>query len=273
MDYEQKIGDRLTFVLSDRELYPYCLEAYSIALGGMGLSNAKFHAEKTLALLNSDKPLRERERGIWDYLRTLSVNEKNFEDHSMDLIADRRQIMFNQISSYVLAEGKTADYGAGNGEFMRLVASKFPRLEIEGWDIVTDDPEKKVQSYDGKSIPRENGNYDQVYATTVLHHLEDPRKGAREITRLSNRRIILIETIAGVRTGDRMKDWNITFVADYFWRIAHKSSEPVPGSYLTVFEWIELFVEELGCKLLAFQDFGNDQKTMTEKHVLFVFEK
>jgi len=201
------------------------------------------------------------------------VNGKSFEAHVAGLVAERRKIMFEQISSYMLPTGKTADYGAGNGEFMRLVASKFPELEMEGWDIVTDDPDGQVQSYDGKHIPREDGYYSQIYATTVLHHVEDPKSGAKEIVRLSSKRIILIETIAGDRTGDRTKDWNITFVADYFWRLAHKSSEPVPGSYLTVLEWIELFVKELGCQLFTFADFGNDQKTMTEKHVLLVFEK
>lgn len=273
MDYEQKIAERLTFVLSNNELYPYCLDAYSSAFGGMGLSDSKVHAEKILSILKGGGTLREREKNIWDYLRKLSVGKIYFEQHIDNLIVERRKIMLDQISPYVIPKGKIADYGAGGGGFMRLVALKFPELEIDGWDIVTDDPNHQVKTYDGKKIPCADGFYSQVYATTVLHHLEDPKVGAKEIARLSSKRIILIETIAGVRTKDRVKDWNITFVADYFWRFIHKSSEPVPGSYLTVFEWIELFVKELGCNLTAFKDFGNDQKTMTEKHVLFVFEK
>ncbi len=212
MDYEQKIGERLNSVLSDTELYPYCVDAYTTALQGVGLTDAKTHAEKVLGILKSEKPLREREAEVWNYFRTLSVNGIILEEHMASLVADRRRIMLEQISPYLLHEGKTADYGAGNGEFMRLVASKFPKLEIEGWDIVTDDSKKQVQTYDGKHIPRDDGSYAQVYATTVLHHTRDSKAGAREIARLSNNRIILIETIAGDRTGDRTKDWNIAKV-------------------------------------------------------------
>ncbi|MFA6422092.1 MAG: hypothetical protein WCV92_01705 [Candidatus Buchananbacteria bacterium] len=71
MDYEQKIGKRLVSVLSDSELYPYCLEAYTSALAGMGLSDSESHAKKVLTFLNNKKPLREREKEAWDYFGTL----------------------------------------------------------------------------------------------------------------------------------------------------------------------------------------------------------
>lgn len=273
MNYEKIIENRLNSVLSDPELFPYCLEAYAAALAGMGLSNPKVSARKVMDFLNSHKTLIEREKDVWNYFKTLSVDRKSFEEHVASLISDRRKTMLEQINPFLLPEGKAADFGAGNGEFMCLVSSQFPKLTIDGWDVVTDDPKGNVQTYDGMRIPRNDGFYNQVYATTVLHHLENPKVGAKEIVRVSNKRIILIETIAGTRTGDRAKDWNITFAVDYFWRLIHKSSEPVPGSYLTVFEWIELFVQQLGCTLSVFRDFGSDQKTMTEKHVLFVFEK
>jgi hypothetical protein len=273
MDYEKKINERLIRVLSDAELYPYCLDSYAVTLGGIGLSDTKTHAEKVLGILKSDKTLRLKEGEVWAYFRSLSINGENLEKRIDGLVQERREIMCKQINPYLLTEGKTADIGAGNGGFMRIVAAKFPHLELEGWDIVSDDPQGQVKTYDGNKIPQGDGYYSQVYATTVLHHMENPTAGAGEISRLAKDRILLIETIAGRRTGDRTKDWNITFVADYFWRIAHKSGEPVPGSYLTVLEWIELFAQKLKRELIAFQDFGSDQKTMTEKHVLFVFGK
>ncbi|MFA6006828.1 MAG: methyltransferase domain-containing protein [Candidatus Paceibacterota bacterium] len=271
--YEKNIGSRLISVLMNEELAPYCLNTYINSFSGMGVDNPEQHAQKTNELLSQDKPLREREREIWEYLKTLSVHYTPFESYVAGLVNERRDIMFKQVAPNLLIEGKTLDFGAGNGEFMRQVHASFPKLDIEGWDVVSDDSKGQVQVYDGKVVPRDDKFYDQAYATTVLHHTADPFAGAEEMARLTKERLILIETIPGEHTGDRKKDWDITFVADYFWRLIHRSTEPVPGSYLTAEEWQKLFTERLGFKLKHFENLGQDQKTITVKHILAVFER
>ncbi len=272
--YERSLVERLETVLSNPDIFANCLSSYTDAFFGMGFDSPGLHAKFVLNELGfGSGSLRERERKIWGYFDGLSIGNLSVADHIDKLVTERRLTMLKQISPYLLPGATTADFGAGNGEFMRLlVESKNPSLSVEGWDVVSDDKLGQVKPYDGRTVPRPDNYYAQVYATTVLHHMEDPVLGAREIVRLSSNRIILIETIAGVRTGDVQKDRDITFVSDYLWRLLHKSTEPVPGSYLTIEEWKQLF-SELGCSLFAFEDFGNDQKTMTEKHVLFVFDK
>jgi SAM-dependent methyltransferase len=266
--HEKYINERLMFVLGIPELRELSLEAYATAFEGMG-----FPAEcagEVLKVLEGNDSLEVKEAKAWELLAALNPDAKG---HIGTLAAERRNIMLDQIGPWLPEDSVlVVDYGAGNGAFMRLVANRYPQARVEGWDVVGDDEVGDVKVYDGERVPRGDRHYDLAYATTVLHHMEDPIQGARELVRLAKRRIILIETIPGNRTGKRDKDWNVTFVVDCMWRLLHRSSEPVPGSYRTVSEWADLFCR-LGVRdVLCVENLGHDQKTMTEQHALLVFE-
>lgn len=270
--YEEEINQRLKRVLNDPELYPYCSKAYINANKKTGFEKSEEVGEFVLQILSGESSLTEKENLIWQKLKDYAVHGLPLKDQVKSIIQKRVQTMYSQIGDYILDTGTAADFGAGLGDFLRLVREKKPNLEIEGWDIGTDDAVGDVHVYDGIRIPREDKSYDQVWQTTVLHHFSDPVDGVKEISRLAKKRIILLETLPLGWFEDVSKDFDLTFVADYYYRLLFQSGEPVPGSYHTTDEWIKLFEEE-GWKCINSEVFNNDIDFAEFSHTRIVLEQ
>ncbi len=270
--YENEINERLKRVLNDPELYSYCLKAYINANQKTGFEKPEETAEFVLKTLAGELSLIEKEKLIWEILGGYVVHGIVFRDYLPVMIQNRVNKMYSQIGAYILDSGVAADYGAGLGDFMRKVKKEKPNLMIEGWDIGNDDAKGDVNIYDGKHIPRDNQYYDQVWQTTVLHHFSNPIDGVKEMARLAKKRIILLETLPLGWLGDKEKDFDVTFVADYYYRLLFKSGEPVPGSYRTKDEWIKFFENE-GWRCVNSEVFGNDIDFAEFSHVRIVLEK
>jgi len=270
--YEDNMNKRLIEVLTNQELYGYCLNAYTESNKRTGFQKPKEAAEFVLKILASGSTLIDKENLIWETLGKHIVKGVTLADYAKTIIEKRVQTMYSQIGDYILDYGKAADFGAGLGDFLRLVRREKPSLLIEGWDINDDDKNNDVNTYDGNHIPREDGYYDQVWQTTVLHHFDDPVKGIKEMSRIAKTRITILETLPFGLLEDKHKDLDITFVADYYYRLLLKSAEPVPGSYKTEEEWINLFGNE-GWKRINSEVFKKDVDFAEFSHVRIVFEK
>lgn len=266
MDFNSEINARLInfFSLHNRDL------ASSAILNELrGIHHCHPPVEEIIDNLTKDKTLAEKESSIWKLFSEFKINGAPFEKYIAHHIAKRQRYVFNLISPYIVSKGTIADFGAGSGRLMRLIASEKPCVKIEGWDIVNDDPKNKIEIYDGKKIPRPDSFYDQTIAITSLHHSTDPARSAAEIVRISKKSVILFETILRHPSSDHLDQ---AFIEDYIWRLLNKSSEPIPCLYKTSSEWIRLFTEDLGCK---FSTYLNQSENRTDKtgNVLIVFEK
>lgn len=270
--YEEQINKRLIRVLNNPELYSYCLKAYTQSNITTGFENPEAVAKLVLDGLSQSTLLLEKEKMIWKEIGGLVVKGEALRDHVDTIVFNRVEKMYEQIGQYILDKGKAADYGAGWGDFLRFVRRKKPNIDIEGWDIVSDDTEGDVEPYDGNRIPRDDQYYDQVWQTTVLHHFDDPITGVKEIARIAKKRIILLETLPLGWLDDKEKDYDLTFVADYYYRLLLKSNEPVPGSYHSKDEWVQLFEKE-GWKCINSEIFGNDIDFAEFSHVRIVLER
>ncbi len=270
--YEEEINERLIRILNDPEMVQYCLKAYTNANKKTGFEKPEEAAELVIKLLAGNSSLIEKENLIWETIKEYAVRGVPFGEYYKTMISNRVEKMYSQIGEYIFDSGKAADFGAGLGGFMRLVKNNKPNLEIEGWDIGGDDTQGDVKVYDGTHVPRDDGYYDLVWQTTVLHHFDEPLDGVREISRLASKRIILLETLPLGWLENKKQDYDITFVADYYYRLLFKSGEPVPGSYRSKDEWIDLFGQK-GWKCIDSEIFGSDIDFAEFSHVRIVLEK
>jgi SAM-dependent methyltransferase len=86
---------------------------------------------------------------------------------------------------------KVLEVGALNGEHTHFVNHKFSQYyvtDIRSPDQVTIDYLSrkgfKFQLADVENLPFENGYFDRIISTCLLHHLENPKKGIDEILRV-----------------------------------------------------------------------------------------
>jgi SAM-dependent methyltransferase len=67
------------------------------------------------------------------------------------------------------------DVGSGDGRLARLVADKRPDISIHGMDVCPrTDAAIPVETFNGRSIPYGEGNFDVVMFIDVLHHTAEP---------------------------------------------------------------------------------------------------
>lgn len=106
--------------------------------------------------------------------------------------------LFNRMVKLLQPNGKILDAGCGNG----LLAEYLPNEKVWGVDI---SPEmiKHAQKrlYDARvgnveSLPYEDDFFDTIFARAIIHHLENPEQGVRELTRVlkPGGKIIFLDT-------------------------------------------------------------------------------
>jgi len=90
------------------------------------------------------------------------------------------------------------DAGCGDGEDAELMLKYFKR--IEGIDITENkawDEHRKenlaLKTADAENLPYGDGSFDTVIEKDVLHHVSDPQKALKEMTRVAKKRVILVE--------------------------------------------------------------------------------
>jgi ubiquinone/menaquinone biosynthesis C-methylase UbiE len=85
------------------------------------------------------------------------------------------------------------DVGSGDGRLARLVAEKRPDISIHAIDVrLRTDAPIPVGTFNGRSIPYGEGNFDVVMFIDVLHHTADPMILLGEAARVA-RQVILIK--------------------------------------------------------------------------------
>lgn len=97
------------------------------------------------------------------------------------------------LRSHVAPGESVLDFGAGRGDFMKVVGAEFG-AEVIGIDIIDyRDDGINVLLFDGQTIPLPDNSVDVSMAAFVLHHTTDQQAVLREMMRVSRRRVVIFE--------------------------------------------------------------------------------
>lgn len=105
-------------------------------------------------------------------------------------------------------------------------------------------------------------------AYLVLHHMDNPLCGLRELARITQKRIILMEgwiEEIDCRYINQAIDW-------FFNRILLGVNMNVPLNFLTISQW-DILLEQVGFKITKTEYVGADEKLAPEHHVLIIAER
>lgn len=139
---------------------------------------------------------------------SLKEQERHAQDHVAGYYEDVRYArpwslayhdwLFKHMLKLLRPHGAILDAGCGTG----WLATYVPHEKIWGIDI---SPEMiaraKERLHDARvgdveELPYENDFFDTIFARAIIHHLEDPEKGVRELTRVlkPGGRVIFMDT-------------------------------------------------------------------------------
>jgi len=159
--------------------------------------------------------------------------------HEKSVHSRRVESLTNHLVGLMPREGKILDVGCGDGLLASLLASRLPKANFQGMDVlVRDDTRIPVEYFDGTTIPMEDKSVDTVMMVDVLHHTDDPYVLMREAKRVARHSIVLKDhTRDGLLANStlRFMDW----VGNAHHGVA------LPYNYLSKFEW-DTMIGELG---------------------------
>ena len=153
------------------------------------------------------------------------------------------------LRSHVAPGESVLDFGAGRGDFMKLVGDEFG-ADMIGIDIIDyRDEGINVLLFDGRTIPLPDKSVDVSMAAFVLHHTVDQDAVLRELIRVSRQRVVIFEDTY-------FSPWQYAFVVwnDYYSNILMGSlkamkqlgkfaitSMPMPLTFRRVNAWEAFF--------------------------------
>jgi 2-polyprenyl-3-methyl-5-hydroxy-6-metoxy-1,4-benzoquinol methylase len=112
--------------------------------------------------------------------------------HGKYIFERRVRVLSDHLARLMPKEARVLDVGCGNGLIAKLVMQQRPDIKIQGIDVlVRGETYIPVTSFDGKSIPYDNGSFDVVMFVDVLHHTEDPTVLLSEALRTAKKSVIL----------------------------------------------------------------------------------
>jgi Methyltransferase domain len=176
------------------------------------------------------------------------------------------------------------DIGTGDGMVACNIQENFKRhLLVDVVDYLDPRVQLPFERYDeGSKIPTDDRSHDTAILTNVLHHSLDPMHLLRESWRVTEQRLIIIESVYADAT--RLNELTVPFCLsardqfvytsffDWFYNRVLHSDVPVPFNYLSPQRWEQIFAD---CEMrIAFrQDLGIDVEIVPIHHFLYVLEK
>jgi len=131
--------------------------------------------------------------------------------HDKLVIGRRIEVLASWFAKLAPQGIRILDVGCGDGLLSATVQAKRPDLTIRGIDVL---PREKsyvtVEMFDGSSIPFEDGSFDAVMFSDVLHHTDDPAVLLREAKRVSTKWLLIKDHRRnGIAAGLRLRfmDW------------------------------------------------------------------
>ncbi|MDO8269293.1 MAG: class I SAM-dependent methyltransferase [Candidatus Levybacteria bacterium] len=154
---------------------------------------------------------------------------------------------FGLLRPYLVDGERILDFGCGDMELSRQIASRYKKTQITGVDVIPlmrKPTNKKLEfvQYDGKKLPFKDEFFDTTIAFYVLHHCDNPQAIIRECVRVSKGRVIIVESIPHSKL-------EIPFMRffDWFFNILKFDNTPLPYNFKTIKQWKNVF-QKFGLK-------------------------
>jgi SAM-dependent methyltransferase len=147
--------------------------------------------------------------------RTVSTSSAG--DRAVDflhgrLIANRRiDVLTTWFAEMLPLSANVLDVGCGDGAISAILQTKRPDLRLRGIDVLPrPQTHIPVELFDGVSFPFEDGSFDVVLFSDVLHHTNETAALLREARRVAARNVVIKDHYReGVAAGARLRlmDW------------------------------------------------------------------
>jgi 2-polyprenyl-3-methyl-5-hydroxy-6-metoxy-1,4-benzoquinol methylase len=261
------------FSKKDKKAKHYWKEIRSLFLSAM--KNAKLdyfkrhmfwlYVDRTITKgVRKGTPLIKVEERLRKFLRKRADNEEDRK--ALSFKAAKRN--YERIKDYIVGE-KILDLGAGNG-LLALEIKQQLEKEVVLIDIVdynyTDLP---LILYDPEDIiPLADKEVDTTILYAVLHHASDPEHLLKEATRVTKKRLVIIEAYI---EEDEIKMTNSFF--DWFYnRVVGDEDINVPLNFLKVGGW-EKILRSYGFEMVKNLNIGICEPLVPEHQVLIVADR
>ena len=209
-------------------------------------------------------PLIEVEEKLRKFLRKKVDDEK--ERKAFALQCAKRS--FELVEDHILGE-KVLDLGAGNG-LLALEVKEQLEKEVVLVDIVdynyTDLP--LILYNPEEKIPLADKEIDTTILYAVLHHASDPEHLLKEATRITSKRLVIIEGYIeeeGIRITNSFFDW-------FYNRVIGDEDINVPLNFLRVEGWKKL-LKSHGFEVIETNYLGINEPVIPEHQILIIADK
>lgn len=269
--------ERIQLILSDPDQRQKIKKSYDETFKSLNIEDHRMLAEEVIHAMNTSTSLQE----MWEQVQALwhthpTIERRSVFDQFPEMFAKRIEIIAGQTLPYLKGMKTVCDFGAGKGDFSRRLVKEG--YLVEAWDVIRFPHEQMaypVRQFDGYTLPDvADQQYDGTVLTNVLHHEKDNEKILELVSRITRKRLVVIETVPDGKTPDEISlDWPRTFMCDVLWNtLFNNIHTPVPGTYDTGHGWMER-IQKYGFDCKHYKDLGYDQPSIHDRHVLMVFER
>ncbi len=221
-----------------------------------------FYVNRTINKgLKKGKPLIKVEETLRKFIRRRVDDEKDRKGNSYK----RAKRSFKLIAEYLIGE-KILDLGAGEG-FLGLEVKKQLEKDVILVDIVDyNHTELPLILYNPeKKIPLSDKEVDTTILYTVLHHANDPEHLLKEATRITKKRLVIIE---GYIEKDDIRMCNCFF--DWFYnRVIGDEDITVPLNFLSLKGWDKI-LKSYGYDIIKTKYLGLNEPLVPEHQILII---
>lgn len=227
-------------------------------------------------LIDKELILEDARSKFESYIKGQEINNLPFTTAFDQLMKKRADRIYGEIANVLACKGKILDFGCGNGMVGELLHSRN-NLEISGCDVIVTentDLHIKILKFDGYHLEVPDNNFEAGYANSVLHHIENPERAVKELSRVVSKRFVLIEdTLQGDTKEAIDKHKDRLFVNDLFFNyFLTDKNIPMPECYKESGDWVDMFVK-YGFKLTEKTDLGWSKILPAVFRARLVFEK
>ncbi len=214
--------------------------------------------------LNNGKRLIQVEETLRKFIRKRADNEKDRRGNAIK----RVKRSFEVVKDYIIGE-KILDLGAGDG-FLALEIKEQLEKEVVLVDILdynyTDLPLILYNPED--KVPLADKEIDTTILFTVLHHASDPEHLLEEATRVTKKRLVIIE--AYIEDDDKRMT-NCFF--DWFYnRVIGDEDINIPLNFLKLEGWKKI-LKLYGFNVIKTKNLGICEPIVPEYQVLIIADK
>jgi SAM-dependent methyltransferase len=209
-------------------------------------------------------PLIQVEQTLSDFLRKRAVNQ---EDQKTKMLMGAKR-SFEQVKDYIVGE-RILDLGSGNGLLALQIKEQLAKEVILVDVLDYNNTDLPLILYSPKDkVPLADKEVDTTILYTVLHHASDPEHLLEEATRITKKRLVIMEAYVeedDIRVANAFFDW-------FYNRVIGGEDINVPLNFLKVREWEEI-LNSYGFDVVKTVYVGMCEPLVPEHEILIIADR